>query len=83
MIQTQHALYILGEPTARYQPAYLASYRPHRVAQLLLSHAVQSPTEKYEAFKAEWLGRYDDASETRITEQLLRDAVSSSSTDDE
>ena len=60
---------MLGMPseTNGYRQKYMASYRLHRLAQLLLSRAIDYPNEDLTAFKERYLGLRDDASQARIT----------------
>ncbi|PCH37981.1 S-adenosyl-L-methionine-dependent methyltransferase [Wolfiporia cocos MD-104 SS10] len=65
-IQTEFAWYILREPSKIYKQCWLETYRPHRIAQIMISAAKENPEWTYKRFRETYAGRRD---------RLLRDVL--------
>ncbi|KAJ3552491.1 hypothetical protein NM688_g4121 [Phlebia brevispora] len=72
-LQTAYAWYMLGKPMktthTSYAKDYMASYKPHRLAQLLIAQARDYPDKMLSNFKDLFIGSYDYAMSSRITEK--------------
>ncbi|THH08718.1 hypothetical protein EW146_g8903 [Bondarzewia mesenterica] len=59
-IKTQHAWYILVEPSREYRPFYRPFYRTHKMAQIVLSSALEDRTKTYRQFIQSLAVKIDD-----------------------
>ena len=71
---------MLGMPSNadQYKRKYMASFKPHRLAQLLISRAIDYPKEDMSMFKDRYLGLRDHATQARIMESDFLDCVMTS-----
>lgn len=74
-IQTQWAWYMLDSPSKEYMPFYRYFLSPKRVAQMVISTALNHPKHDLDTFLAKFTNTVDPFNHTYL-EQDLWDAVS-------
>ncbi|KDR85517.1 hypothetical protein GALMADRAFT_218616 [Galerina marginata CBS 339.88] len=73
-IETQYAWYILKSPAEHYQPFYEHFYSPRRIAQIVISRALNAPQELYKSFLETFTSKVDIFGRTYL-EQYLWDSI--------
>jgi DNA (cytosine-5)-methyltransferase 1 len=76
-IETQYAIYLLNSPSRLYKPHFHHFYTPHRIAQLVVTSALDHPRQSYDEFLRGILAHDDYLLNDRIFEDDLDDAVCS------
>lgn len=74
-IQTNFAWYILKTPAKEYRSLFYAFYRPHRVAQIVISTALDNPQYTYQAFRDLYVGIYDEFLSRTLEEEMIESYV--------
>jgi DNA (cytosine-5)-methyltransferase 1 len=75
-VETAHAFYALQSPSKDYKPFFQAFYKPHRVAQVVLTMATIFPNLKREGFLRKMaVAPRDHLLQQKITEDDIEDAV--------
>ncbi|KAL4250277.1 DNA (cytosine-5)-methyltransferase [Abortiporus biennis] len=74
-IQTQFAWYILKLPNDAYKQHYYNFYRPHRIAQIVVSSALANRDWTYRMFCDSLLHTYDELMHKTLTEDLIRNSI--------
>ncbi|KAI0095061.1 S-adenosyl-L-methionine-dependent methyltransferase [Irpex rosettiformis] len=72
VLQTSFAFYMLGKPSWLYNLAFKGFYTPHRLAQLVISTALQDQVQHTKQnFMSKYQDEYDDLMDDIITKDLL------------
>ncbi|TBU32705.1 S-adenosyl-L-methionine-dependent methyltransferase [Dichomitus squalens] len=72
-VETQYGWYILKSPTVLYRNIHRRFYTPHRIAQIVISVALEGLVTTYAEFAELYLGRWDDLLNDHVqTEDLAR-----------
>ncbi|RPD65262.1 S-adenosyl-L-methionine-dependent methyltransferase [Lentinus tigrinus ALCF2SS1-6] len=74
-VQTRHAWYILKLPNADYAATHAEFYRPHRIAQIVISAAMGQGIMTYSQFQEQYVDAWDDLLGARVRVQDLCEAV--------
>ncbi|KAF8913180.1 S-adenosyl-L-methionine-dependent methyltransferase [Gymnopilus junonius] len=74
-IETQYAWYILKTPSNSYQPFYKHFYSPRRIAQMVVSRALNYPQESFQAFSERFTSKVDMFDHTYIVQDLWDSAT--------
>ncbi|RDX51125.1 S-adenosyl-L-methionine-dependent methyltransferase [Lentinus brumalis] len=74
-IETTWAFYVLASAEASYRPLHTKFYRPHRIAQLVISAAKEGSLSTFPQFEETYVGAWDPLLEEHIQMQDIIDAV--------
>ncbi|TCD63769.1 hypothetical protein EIP91_004952 [Steccherinum ochraceum] len=74
-IETRFAWYILRRPSAAYREVFNQFYHPRRVAQIIVSAALDPPNRTLEGFHKAFLGVYDEFLGARLDKQAIDSAI--------
>ncbi|KAI0718349.1 S-adenosyl-L-methionine-dependent methyltransferase [Cerioporus squamosus] len=74
-IQTQYAWYILKSPDVAYAATHAQFYRPHRIAQMVISSAMERDTSTFPHFEEQYVDTWDDLLGARVRLEDLCEAV--------
>lgn len=75
-VETKFAWYILKSPAKVYKDLFVEFYRPHRVAQIAVSVALEGALTTYVEFEETFLGRRDELLDDVVQWEHVPDAVS-------
>ncbi|KAI0720035.1 S-adenosyl-L-methionine-dependent methyltransferase [Cerioporus squamosus] len=74
-IETTYAFYVLASAEASYRPLHLNFYRPHRIAQLVISAAKEGSLLTFTHFEETYVGAWDPFLEEHIQLEDICSAV--------
>ncbi len=74
-VQTRYAWYILKSPDVAYAATHAEFYRPHRIAQIIISAAMEGEISTFDEFEEQYVDTWDDLLEARLRPQDLCEAV--------
>ncbi|KAI0686823.1 hypothetical protein BC835DRAFT_1309374 [Cytidiella melzeri] len=71
-LQTNYAFYVLGKPSLGYASIFKQFYRPHRIAQLIISAALR---DRVECTRTSFLSEYEGVRDNFLSEVIVEEAV--------
>ncbi|KAH9901025.1 S-adenosyl-L-methionine-dependent methyltransferase [Cubamyces lactineus] len=74
-LETEFSWYELRVPSTKYRAIHQDFYRPHRVAQVVISTAIAEPTMSMADFSATYISAWDQLTGEVLYDEYFRDAI--------